>query len=76
MSSPMPPKSKYGVLSSLGGKYTTLRGSSGNLFGFIIGGPTDELHPFTKSSESGLDYSTDSTALLSGILQDSIWEKE
>ncbi len=28
-----------------------------------IGGPTDELHPFTKSSETGLD----STALPRGI---------
>ncbi len=24
------------------------------MFGFSIGGPTDELHPFTKSSETGL----------------------
>ncbi len=24
------------------------------MFGFSIGGPTDELHPFTKSSETDL----------------------
>ncbi len=38
-------------------------GKSGKLFGFSIGGPTDELHPFTKSSETGLGLTTDSTAL-------------
>ncbi len=41
-------------------------------FGFSIGGPTDELHPFTKSSETGLGYTTDSTALPRGIRQISI----
>ncbi len=30
------------------------QGQSGKLLGFNIGGPTDELHPFTKSSEAGL----------------------
>ncbi len=34
-----------------------------------MGGPTDELHPFTKSSEAGLGLSTDSTALLSGNIR-------
>ncbi len=33
------------------------------------GGPTNELHPFTKSSEACLFESADSTALLSGILK-------
>ncbi len=33
------------------------------------GGPTDELHPFTKSSETGLGYTTDSTALPRSIRQ-------
>ncbi len=37
------------------------------LFGFSIGGPTDELHPLAKNSESSLDKATDSNALLSGI---------
>ncbi len=46
--------------------------SWGKLFGFIIGGSTDELHPFTKSSETGLGKPTDSTALLSGIREISI----
>ncbi len=32
-----------------------------------MGGGTDELHLFTKSSKTGLGYSTDSAALLSGI---------
>ncbi len=39
---------------------------------FIIGGPIDELHPFTKSSKTGLRSSTDSIALLSGICKVSI----
>ncbi len=40
----------------------------GKLFGFIIGGPTEEqLHPFTKSSEANLGKTTGSTALLSGV---------
>ncbi len=43
------------------------------LIDFNIGGPTDELHPFTKSSETGLGLSTESTALPSGIRQASIW---
>ncbi len=28
--------------------------TGGSLFGFSIGGPTDELYPFTKSCETGL----------------------
>ncbi len=32
----------------------------GSLESFIKGGPTDELHPLTKSSETGLGYSTNS----------------
>ncbi len=43
-----------GYLSSWGGNSTAWRGKSGKLSGFSIGGPTDELHPFTKSSETGL----------------------
>ncbi len=43
------------------------------MLGFIIGGLTDELHPFVKSSEPDLGLSADSTALLSGILQVSIY---
>ncbi len=42
------------------------------LFGFSIGGPTDELHPFTKSSETGVGKTTVSTALSRGIRQISI----
>ncbi len=42
------------------------------MVGFIVGGLTDELHPFTKSSETSLGLSTDSTALLSDIRQISI----
>ncbi len=38
-------------LSSWGEKYTTLRGYSGKLFGFSIGGPTDELHPFYRKHQ-------------------------
>ncbi len=41
----------------------------GNLFSFSIWGPTDELYPFTKSSETGLGYSTDSTAFPRGRRQ-------
>ncbi len=42
-------------ISMGGGKYTAWRGLSGQLFGFSIGGPTDgQLHPFFKSSETGL----------------------
>ncbi len=41
-------------------------------FGFSIWGPTDELHPFTKSSETGLGYTTDSAALPRGLRQISI----
>ncbi len=37
-----------------GGKHITWRGTSGRLFGFTIGEPSDELRPFTKSSETGL----------------------
>ncbi len=36
---------------------------------FHLWGPTNELHPFTKSSETGLGQTTDSTALLCGIRQ-------
>ncbi len=43
------------------------QGYKGKLFGFNIGGPTDELHPFTKSSESN-----DSIALLSISLKGKI----
>ncbi len=39
-------------------------------------GPTDELHPFTKSSEIGLDLTTDSTALLSGMNEVSIFVRK
>ncbi len=40
---------------------TNLRGKSEKLFGFNIGGgPTDELHPFTKSG-----YTANPTALKS-----------
>ncbi len=39
------------------------------MFGCITGGPTDELHLFTKSSETGLGYSADSTDLLGGTRQ-------
>ncbi len=35
--------------------------------------PTDELYPFTKGSETGLGYKTDSTALHSGMRQVSIF---
>ncbi len=42
------------------------------MFGFSIGGAIDELYPFTKSSETGLGYKTDSTALPRGISQISI----
>ncbi len=52
MSSPLPPKSKVDYLSSRGGKYTTWRGQSGKLVGFSIGGPSDELRPFTKDKEN------------------------
>ncbi len=43
--------------------------------------PTDELHLLFKSSETGLGYSTESTALLSGKFQfsytsDLCYEKE
>ncbi len=31
-----------------------LLGNDFTNFGFSIGGPTDELHSFTKSSETGL----------------------
>ncbi len=41
-------------LSSWDGKYTAWRGKSLKLFSFNIGGSTDELHPFTKSSQTGL----------------------
>ncbi len=43
-----------GYLSSWGGKYAAWRGESGKLFGFSVGGPTDKLRPFAKSSEIGL----------------------
>ncbi len=42
------------------------------LFGFSIGGPTDELHFFTKSNETGLGSTINSTALPRGIRQISI----
>ncbi len=39
--------------------------------GLILENPTplvwEDLHPFTKSSETGLGLSADSTALLSGL---------
>ncbi len=38
------------------------RSQSGKLFGSNTLGPTDELHPFTKSSEIYLCLTTDSTA--------------
>ncbi len=45
----------------------------GKLFGFNIGrGRSDELHPFTKSSETDVGYKTDSTVLHSGKPQVSI----
>ncbi len=43
------------------------------MLGFIIGGLTDELHPFIKSSKTDLGLSADSTALLSGMRQVSIY---
>ncbi len=42
------------------------------MFGFCIGGPTDELHSLPNSSKSALGYTTDSIALLIGIRQVSI----
>ncbi len=63
---PLPPLSKFGHLSSSGGYGDASRD-------FIIGGLTDELRPFTKSSEIGLGYTTDSTALLSGMHQAVFW---
>ncbi len=42
------------------------------MLGFIIGGPTDNLHLFTRRSETGLGESIDSTALLSGKRQTSV----
>ncbi len=45
----LPPKFNFGYLSSRGGKYTPW------WFGFILGGPTVELHLSTKrASETGL----------------------
>ncbi len=43
------------------------------MFGFGIRGPTDELHPFTKGSETGLGLTIDSTALPRGMRQISIF---
>ncbi len=40
---------------------------------FITRGPTDKLHPFTKSSETGLGLSTDSTTLLSGQVSNYVY---
>ncbi len=48
------------------------RGRSGKVFGFIIGEPTNDLHPSTKSNETGLGLTTDWTVLLSGIPQISV----
>ncbi len=54
--SPLPPKSKFGFLSSWGGKYTTWRGLSGKF-----------ATPLPKAAKNGVGNSTtDSTALLSG----------
>ncbi len=39
------------------------------MFKFCIGGPTDELHPFTNSSETGLGLIINSIALFSVIRQ-------
>ncbi len=39
------------------------------MFGFSIGGLTDELSPFIKSCETGLGNTIDSAALLSDIRQ-------
>ncbi len=67
MSSPLPPQSKLWLFTTMKRQFWRIQ--SGKLFGFTIGGPTDELHPFTKSSETGLGQTTDSTALPRGILQ-------
>ncbi len=55
------------------GKTLLSWGESGKLFGVIIGGTSDELHPFTKSSETCLGLTTDSTALPRGMRQISIF---
>ncbi len=39
---------------------------SGKLFGFSIGGPADELRPFTKSSGTDMAKTAISAALLGG----------
>ncbi len=44
----------------------------GKVVRFQRRGTTDELHPFTKNSETGLGLTTDSTALPRGIRQFSI----
>ncbi len=62
MSFPLASKSKFGKLSR----------SVGKVVRFHQGGSTNELHPFTKSNETGLGLITDWTVLLSGILQVSI----
>ncbi len=68
MSSPLPHKSNL-LLHLSGGNYTAWQGKSGKLFGFSIGESTDDLHTFTKSSETGVDETTDTTALPHGIRQ-------
>ncbi len=44
-------------------------GKSGKFFGFVIGGPTDELHPFTKRSAAGFRLITVLIALLRFVHQ-------
>ncbi len=52
---------KFGVWQSsqlLNPDKQTFRSKSEKLFNVDIGGPTDKLHPFTKSSEIGLTKTT------------------
>ncbi len=58
-------RSNLGNLSSTSSKYSTWRFQSGSLFRFNIGGLTDELHLFTKSTQTGLSLPTVLTTLLS-----------
>ncbi len=55
------------MLNNCSGTHTTWRVKSGMLFGFSKGVATDELHCFSKSSETRLPLTTNFTALLNNI---------